>query len=301
MFKGSIVAIVTPFKNGTVNEGKLRELVEFQIKNGTNGIVPCGTTGESPTLTTEEHERVIRICIEAANKRVPIIAGTGSNSTAEAVALTKHAAKSGADGALLVSPYYNKPTQKGLYLHFKEIADSVDIPLILYNIAGRTAINIEPETFARLSQNCKNIIGVKEASGSLEQMQIIKSLCPKNFILLSGDDTLTLPILSVGGVGVISVVANIVPQDVTAVIKAFEEGNIKKAQELHYKLLPLAKAMFIETNPISVKTAMGLLELCSDELRLPLCAMNDENKLKLSSALKNYGLSTGKTTEKVLK
>jgi len=301
MFKGSIVAIVTPFKNGTVNEGKLRELVEFQVKSGTNGIVPCGTTGESPTLSTEEHERVIKICIEAANKRVPIIAGTGSNSTAEAVALTKHAAKSGADGALLVSPYYNKPTQKGLYLHFKEIADSVDIPLILYNIAGRTAVNIEPETIARLASDCKNIIGVKEASGSLEQMQIIKSLCQRNFILLSGDDTLTLPILSIGGVGVISVVANIVPKDVAAVIKAFNEGNLKKAQELHYKLLPLAKAMFIETNPIPVKTAMGILEMCSDELRLPLCSMKDENKYKLASALKNYGLLTEEVAEKVLK
>lgn len=290
MFKGSIVALVTPFKNGAVHEAKLRELVEFQIKNGTNGIVPCGTTGESPTLTTEEHERVIKICVEAANKRVPVIAGTGSNATAEAIALTKHAAQCGADGALLVSPYYNKPTQKGLYLHYKAIAASVDLPLILYNIAGRTAVNIEPETIAKLSLDCKNIIGVKEASGSLEQMQVIKSICPKDFILLSGDDTLTLPILSVGGAGVISVVANIVPQDVTAIIKAFHEGHLKKAQELHYKLLTLAKAMFIETNPIPVKTAMGLLELCSDELRLPLCPMKEENKYKLSSALRNYGL-----------
>jgi len=296
MFKGSIVAIATPFKNGAVDEAKLRELVEFQIRSGTNAIVPCGTTGESPTLSTEEHERVIKVCIEAARKRVPIIAGTGSNSTAEAVALTKHATKFGADGALIVSPYYNKPTQKGLYLHFKEIADNTDIPIILYNIAGRTAVNIEPETIAKLANDCKNIIGVKEASGSLEQMQLIKLGCPKNFILLSGDDTLTLPILGIGGVGVISVIANIIPKQVVAVIKAFNEGDIKKAQELHYKILPLAKAMFIETNPIPLKTAMGLMELCSDEVRLPLCSMKEENKAKLISAMKDFGLLKEKVT-----
>ncbi len=290
MFKGSMVAIVTPFKDGGVDEVKLKELVEFQIKNGTAGIVPCGTTGESPTLSTAEHERVIEICIKAANKRVPIIAGTGSNSTEEAISLTKHAADSGANAVLLVSPYYNRPTQKGLYLHFKEIADSVDIPIILYNIAGRTAVNIEPSTMAQLAKDCQNIIGVKEASGSLDQMSTIRQVCSQDFLLLSGDDALTLPALSIGGAGVISVVANIVPHTVMQLIETFSRGDIRKAQAIHYKLLPLVKAMFIETNPIPVKTAMELLDLCSGELRLPLCPMSDENLGKLQKALKEYGL-----------
>ncbi len=290
MFNGSIVAIVTPFKNGQVDEAKLKELVEFQIKNGTSGIVPCGTTGESPTLSTAEHERVIEICIKAAKKRVAIIAGTGSNSTDEAIHLTKNAAAAGANGALIVSPYYNKPTQKGLYLHFKAIADSVDIPIILYNIAGRTGVNIEPATIAKLATDCKNIVGVKEASGSLEQMATIKLMCPKDFILLSGDDALTLPLLAIGGVGVISVAANIIPADVAKMIKHFEAGNLKKAQELHYKMLPLVKTLFIETNPIPVKTAVGLMGLCSGDVRLPLCAMAEENLKKLRVALKTYGL-----------
>ena len=290
MFKGSIVAIATPFKEGGVDEATLKELVEFQIKNGTSGIVPCGTTGESPTLSTAEHERVIEICIKAANKRVPIIAGTGSNSTEEAVSLTKHAADAGANAVLLVSPYYNRPTQKGLYLHFKEIAQSVDIPIILYNIAGRTAVNIEPSTIAQLAKDCKNIVGVKEASGSLDQMSTIKHLCPNNFLLLSGDDALTLPVLSIGGVGVISVVANIVPQAVDQLIATFNKGDLKKAQAIHYKLLPLVKAMFLETNPIPVKTAMELMGLCSADVRLPLCSMSEENLPKLKKALKDYGL-----------
>ena len=294
MLKGSIVAIVTPFKEGGIDEAKLKELVEFQIKNGTAGIVPCGTTGESPTLSTAEHERVIEICIKAAKKRVPIIAGTGSNSTEEAVSLTKHAADAGANAALIVSPYYNRPTQKGLYLHFKAIAASVDIPVILYNIAGRTAVNIEPATIAQLAKDCKNVIGVKEASGSLEQMSLVKHLCPDHFLLFSGDDALTLPILSIGGVGVISVVANIIPQAVVQLIDTFNKGDIKKAQALHYKLLPLIKAMFIETNPIPVKTAMGLMGMCSADLRLPLCPLSEENLAKLKKALKDFGLLKGK-------
>lgn len=293
MFKGSTVAIVTPFKDGRVDEKKLRDLVEFQIKNGTHNILPCGTTGESPTLSHEEHERVIEICIETSNKRVPIMAGTGSNSTAEAITLTKHAAKAGADGALLVSPYYNKPTQTGLYRHFKAIANSVDIPIILYNIAGRTAVNIEPQTIAKLASDCKNIIGVKEASGSLDQMQAIKRICPKDFLLLSGDDALTLPLLSIGGAGVVSVVANIVPQDVVRLLDAFDKGDLKTAREQHFKLLPLIKSMFLETNPIPVKTAMGLMGLCSGDVRLPLCEMSEQNEAKLKAALKDYGLLKG--------
>ncbi len=294
MFKGSIVAIATPFKNGRIDETALKKLVEFQIKNGTSGIVPCGTTGESPTLSTAEHERVIELCIKFSNKRVPIIAGTGSNSTEEAISLTKHAAQAGADAALIVSPYYNRPTQRGLYLHFKAIADSVDIPIILYNIASRTGVNIEPATMQKLAVECKNIVGVKEASGSLEQMATIKNLCGDDFILLSGDDTLTLPLLGIGGVGVISVVANIVPKDTAELVTAFEKGDVKKAQKLHNKLLPLVKAMFLETNPIPVKTAMGLMGLCSGDLRLPLCEMSEENLTKLKKTLRDYGLLKNK-------
>jgi 4-hydroxy-tetrahydrodipicolinate synthase len=290
MFKGSIVAIVTPFHNGKVDEKKLRELIDFQIKNGTSGIVPCGTTGESATLTFDEHEKVIEVTIDQVNKRVPVIAGTGSNSTEEAIMLTKQAASSGADASLQVSPYYNRPTQTGLYRHFKAIAQSVKIPIILYNIAGRTGVNIEPETIANLARDCKNIVAVKEASGSLDQMSRIKALCPPTFQLISGDDSLTLPVLSIGGIGIISVVANIVPADVAGLVSAFEKGNIKKAQSLHYKLLPLIKACFIETNPIPVKTAMGLLGMCEPDLRLPMCEMSQDNLGKLKKALKDYRL-----------
>jgi 4-hydroxy-tetrahydrodipicolinate synthase len=290
MFEGSLVALVTPFKNGKVDEKKLKELIEFQIKNGTSGIVPCGTTGESATLTTAEHERVIEITIEKVNKRVPVIAGTGSNSTEEAVNLTKHAAASGANGSLQVAPYYNRPTQKGLYEHFKAVANAVDIPIVLYNIASRTGVNIEPETIAKLAKDCKNIVGVKEASGNLEQMSRIRLLCPEDFDLISGDDTLTLPLLAIGGTGIISVVANIVPKDVANMVKEYQKGNLVKARNLHYKLFPLVKAMFIETNPIPVKTAMGMLGICEPDLRLPMTEMLPENADKLRKALKDYGL-----------
>jgi len=290
MFKGSIIAIVTPFKNGKVDEKKLRELIEFYIKNGTSGVVPCGTTGESATLSFEEHDKVIEITIEQVKKRIPVIAGTGSNSTEEAIMLTKHAAKSGADASLQVSPYYNRPTQRGLYEHFKAIADAVEIPIILYNIASRTGVNIEPETIAKLAVDCKNIVGVKEASGSLDQMSRIKQLCPAGFDLISGDDSLTLPVLSLGGTGIISVAANIVPQEMADLVSEYQKGNIKRAQELHYRLLPLIKALFLETNPIPLKTAMGLLGMCEPDLRLPLCPMSPENLEKLKKALKDYGL-----------
>ena len=293
MFKGSIVALVTPFSNGKIDAKNLKELVEFQIENGTNGIVPCGTTGESPTLNNDEHHEVIRICVEAAKDRVPIIAGTGSNSTAEAIELTKHAAQTGANGALVVTPYYNKPTQKGLYLHFKAVAESVDIPIILYNIEGRTARNIETETVAKLANDCANIIGVKEASGSLEQAKAVRKACGDNFIILSGDDALTLPMMDLGGVGVISVVANIVPADVIAMIDAYNKGDKQTANEINAKLEPLVKSMFIETNPIPVKAAMGLLGMCSPDVRLPLCEMEADNNEKLKTALQNYGLLKG--------
>ncbi|OGX42807.1 MAG: 4-hydroxy-tetrahydrodipicolinate synthase [Omnitrophica WOR_2 bacterium RIFCSPLOWO2_12_FULL_50_9] len=293
MFKGSIVALVTPFKNGRIDEDKIRELVEFQIRSGTQGIVPCGTTGESPTLTHEEHNRVVEICVQAARKRILVIAGTGSNSTAEAVALTQHAAKAGAQGCLVVTPYYNKPTQKGLYLHFKAVAGSVKIPIILYNIEGRTARNIETETVAKLARDCRNIVGVKEASGNLQQVKDVRRACGERFIILSGDDILTLPIMELGGVGVISVVANIVPQDVVSMIAAFNAGDKHKASEINDRLIPLIKAMFLETNPIPVKHAMGLLGMCSADLRLPLCEMEEANAEKLKTALQHYGLLKG--------
>lgn len=290
MFKGSIVAIVTPFRNGRVDEKKLKELIEFHVKSGTSGVVPCGTTGESATLSFEEHDRVIEIAIAQARKRIKVIAGTGSNSTDEAIMLTRHAARAGADASLQVSPYYNRPTQRGLYEHFKAIAEAVDLPIMLYNIASRTGVNIEPETIARLAHDCRNIVAVKEASGNLDQMSRIRHLCPKNFQLLSGDDSLTLPVLSIGGTGVVSVVANVVPRDVAQLVAEFEKGNIRKAQEIHYRLLPLTKALFIETNPIPVKTAMGLLGMCSPDLRLPMCQMAPENLEKLKKALKDYKL-----------
>ncbi len=289
MFEGSYVALVTPFKNDKVDFEKLKELVEFHIKNGTNGIVPCGTTGESATLNYEEHEKVIEVVVKQVAGRIKVVAGTGSNSTAETIEMTAFAKKVGSDGVLLVAPYYNKPTQKGLYLHFKKVADEIDIPIMLYNIQSRTAVNIEPETIAKLSAECKNIVAIKEASGSLEQMAKIKMLCPKMDIV-SGDDALTLPLMSIGGVGVVSVVANIVPRAVTDMVWAYLKGDVEKAKGLHYKLFNLIKAMFIETNPIPVKTAMNLMGLCSDDLRLPMCAMDDKNKEKLSKEMKNYGL-----------
>jgi 4-hydroxy-tetrahydrodipicolinate synthase len=288
-FRGSIVAIVTPFKNGKLDENALVKLVEWHIAKGTSGIVPCGTTGESATLSHEEHERVISVVIKAANKRIPVIAGTGSNNTVEAIRLTKHAETAGADACLIISPYYNKPTQRGLYEHFKAVAESVKIPIVAYNIASRTGVNIEPETMQRISL-IKNITAVKEASGNLEQMSRIKYLCGHDFTLLSGDDALTLPMLAIGATGVISVVANIVPDHVARMVKAFEEGNIEFAQEIHYRLLPLVRAMFIETNPIPLKTAMGLMGLCKPEMRLPLVNMEEKNIEVIKKELKNYKL-----------
>lgn len=291
MFNGSIVALVTPFtKNGSIDEERLKKIVEYHIKHGTDGIVPCGTTGESATLNYEEHERVIEICVKAAGKRIPVIAGTGSNSTQEAIELSDHAKQIGADGLLLVSPYYNKPTQKGLYLHFKAIAERVDLPIILYNIASRTGVNIEPETVAHLVEDCKNIVAIKEASGSLDQMSRIMALCGKKLTLLSGDDSLTLPVMAIGGEGVISVAANIVPADVKAMVGSFARGRLKEAREFHFKMLPLIKALFFETNPIPVKTAMGFLKMCEPHVRLPLCAMSAENEAKLKNAMREYGL-----------
>ena len=294
MFKGSLVAMVTPFTEiGKVDEKGINELVEFHIKNGTNGIVPCGTTGESPTLSHEEHKRVVEITINAVAGRIPVIAGTGSNSTREALDLTSHAKEAGADGALIVVPYYNKPTQKGLYLHYKEIADNVDIPIIVYNVPSRTGVNLLPETLAKLAE-LENIVAVKEASGNLEQMAQIVELCGDKITLLSGDDKLILPVLSIGGKGVISVVANIIPAEVANMIREFEKGNYQTAQDIFIsKVYPLSSAMFYETNPIPVKTSVQLMGLPAGNLRLPLTPMSDDNLAKLKSDLVKFNLLEG--------
>ena len=289
MFKGAITALVTPFKNGQVDEKALRNLIEFQIEGGVHGLVPCGTTGESPTLTHDEHDRVIEITIDQAQKRVPVIAGTGSNSTAEALRLTKHAYEAGADGALIACPYYNKPTQEGIYQHFELIARTVSIPIIPYNIPGRTGINMSPELIARLSK-ISNIVGVKEASGSLKQMNDVIDLCDPDFDVLSGDDGLTLPLMSIGGKGIISVVSNIVPRDMTDLVNAAEAGNMAKARELHKKMSALFDVLFIEVNPTPVKAALSMMGKIDYEYRLPLCKMAQANYEKLQSVMKNYGL-----------
>ncbi len=289
MFKGSIVAIVTPFKNGQVNFEKLRELVEFQIAGGTDAIVPCGTTGESSTLNYEEHDRVIEVVIQQVNKRVPVIAGTGSNSTAEAIEISLHAKKLGADGCLLVTPYYNKPTQEGLYRHYTAVAEAVAIPQILYNVPGRTGVNLLPETVARLAEH-KNIVAIKEATGSLQQASEILALCGDKIDVLCGDDFITFPMMACGAKGVISVLANIMPKAVGDLTDAFFAGDLEKARQLHLHTLKIGNAMFLESNPIPVKTALGLMGKCSDEVRLPLCEMGAANKEKLAAILKEYKL-----------
>jgi 4-hydroxy-tetrahydrodipicolinate synthase len=289
-FHGSITALVTPFKNGKVDEKALEAIVKRQIAQGTDGLVPVGTTGESPTLSHQEHQRVIQIVVEAAGGKVPVIAGTGSNSTAEAVSLTKFAKKIGADGALLAAPYYNKPTQEGLYRHYAEVA-KVGLPIVLYNIPGRSVVNIAPETVARLAK-IPNIVAIKEASGSMDQTSHIRSLC--GIDILSGDDSLTLPLLALGAKGVISVLSNLLPGDVSAMVDAFFAGEHEKAQKLHYKIFKLCRAMFIETNPIPIKRAMKLMGYCSDELRLPLSPISEHNAKVLEKALVDYGLKPGK-------
>ncbi|MDD2319653.1 MAG: 4-hydroxy-tetrahydrodipicolinate synthase [Geobacteraceae bacterium] len=289
MFKGSIVAIVTPFKNGEIDEESLRQLVEFQIENGTDGIVPCGTTGEASTLDYEEHDRVIEIVVHQAKKRVPIIAGTGSNSTKEAIEITEHAKRVGADGALLVTPYYNKPSQEGLYRHYKTVAEAVALPQVLYNVPGRTGVNMLPETVARLA-DIANIVGIKEATGSLQQASEIIALCGDRIDVLSGDDFTTFPMMACGGAGVISVTANIMPKEVAAMVDFFNAGDLEAARLIHLNLLKISNAMFIETNPVPVKTALGLMGKCSDHVRLPLAPMSEANTAKLAGIMKQYNL-----------
>lgn len=288
--KGVFTALATPFKNGKVDEDALRSLIEFQLKEGVDGLVPCGTTGEAPTLSYEEHETVIELTVKYAKGSVPVVAGTGSNSTKEAIELTEGAKRLGADGCLLTTPYYNKPTQEGLYRHYKEIAGAVDIPLILYNIPGRTGINMTPETIKKVAE-IPNIVGIKEASGSLVQVSEIYRLTGGSFTILSGDDNIFLPMMSVGAVGVISVLSNIMPKELKELYRAFmEKKDIEKARDLHTRLMPLFQGMFIETNPIPVKEALYYMGMIEREFRLPLCPLSDANSKYLKGLLKEYGL-----------
>jgi 4-hydroxy-tetrahydrodipicolinate synthase len=289
MFKGSFVAIVTPFREGKLDEAALRGLLEFHLSNGTNGIVPCGTTGESPTLSHDEYERVIEITVEMVHGRLPVIAGTGFNATDKTIEATRFAKKVGADGALIVTPYYNRPTPEGVYQHFATVAKAVDIPIIVYNIPGRTGTNILPDTMARLA-SIETIVGVKESTGSLQQVQEMIKLCGDKFVVLSGDDWATLPLLSVGGKGVISVTANIAPRQVATVITEWEKGNVAAARDLHYQLWPLHSTLFIETSPTPVKTALSMMGKISPDVRLPLAPMLPNNRSKLEMALKDFGL-----------
>ncbi|MBI4524248.1 MAG: 4-hydroxy-tetrahydrodipicolinate synthase [Deltaproteobacteria bacterium] len=289
MFTGSMVALVTPFKEGKIDGDSLDALVDFHIRSGTHGIVPCGTTGESATLNHKEHHEVIERVIKAVKKKLPIIAGTGSNSTEEAIELTRGAEKAGADGALLVSPYYNRPTQEGIYQHYKKVASSVGIPLIVYNIPGRTGSKIEPETLARLSE-INNIAGVKEATGSVDQAIDVMRLCGDRLAVYSGEDSLTFSLMALGGKGVISTVANIAPREMSHLTDACLEGSWETGRDLQFRLVPLIRALFIETNPIPVKTALSLMGKCRGELRLPLTPMSEPNFRKLKEALTDFDL-----------
>ncbi len=287
---GSFVAIVTPFKDGKVDEAAFRNLLQFHLDNGTQGIVPCGTTGESATLTHEEHGDVIRIAVEMCKGRIPVLAGTGSNSTREAIALTQAAEKVGADGALLITPYYNKPSQEGLYQHFKLVSKETGLPVILYNVPGRTSVNMKAGTVARLAADVNNIVGIKEASGDLMQVSEIINTCGPDFIVLSGDDGLLWPILAVGAKGVISVTANVLPQEMADLCKASAEGRMDDARALHYKLMEMNQVLFIDTNPVPVKAALYLMGKIGPELRPPLTPLSDEHTTRVKKALEACGL-----------
>ncbi len=284
MFKGSITALITPLRNGKIDEKAFQDFVEWQINQGSHGLVPCGTTGESPTLTHEEHERVIDLCVETANGKVPVIAGTGSNSTDEAISLTKFSKEVGADAALVVTPYYNKPTQEGLYSHFKAINDSCDLPIIIYNIPGRSVVDINIETMKKLAK-LKNIIGVKDASNDLARPLLTTRVIGKNFCQISGEDATIVPFLSQGGDGCISVTANIAPKMCSDLHNAWQKGNFRKVQHLNTLLFPLHNALFLETSPCPVKYAASLLKICSSELRLPLVNIGATTKKEIKSVL----------------
>ncbi|MBQ9406192.1 MAG: 4-hydroxy-tetrahydrodipicolinate synthase [Desulfovibrio sp.] len=289
-FSGVLTALVTPFKNNVLDEEVYRAFIERQIAEGIHGLVPCGTTGESATLSHEEHERVIDICIDQARGRVPVLAGAGSNNTVEAIRLTRFAQKAGADGALLITPYYNKPTQEGLYRHFKAIADAVDLPLVPYNVPGRTGCSIAPTTLSRLARECPNIVGVKEATGDMAQGSRILEQCPDTFSVLSGDDLSALALLALGGRGVISVTSNLVPARMAAMYNAFSKGDLGEARKIHHSLFPLHEALFFESNPIPVKTALELMGIMRAEMRLPLCPMGESAKQRLEDVLRTQRL-----------
>ena len=289
-FQGAYVAIVTPFIDGQVDEQGLVDLIEFHIKNGTHGIVPCGTTGESATMSHEEHHRVVELTVKTVNGRVPVMAGSGSNSTAEAIDLTRHAKAAGADAVLMVTPYYNRPSQEGLYQHYKAVAEAVAIPIFLYNVPSRTSVNMLPSTVARCAE-IDNIVGVKEATGNLNQVSELVHLCPDDFIVLSGDDFTSMATVLVGGKGLISVTSNVAPRDMAAMIEAALAGDVALANQLHYKLFPLMQAMFYDTNPVPAKKSLELMgKIRSGLPRLPLAPMNEANVAKLKTALSNYGL-----------
>ena len=288
MFRGTFTALVTPFRNGSIDVSAFQTLIETQIAAGITGVVAIGTTGESPTLSRDERQQVIRLTVATANKRCVVIAGTGSNATEHAVADTKTAEKLGVDGALLVAPYYNKPSQEGLFRHFKAIAEATSLPIILYNIHGRCSVDITPETVVRLAKDCRNIVSIKEASGSVDRVSDLRRRLPESFTILSGDDSLTLPFMSVGAAGVVSVASNLFPAEVCALVRACESGDFKSAATLHRKLLPLFKDLFIEPNPVPVKTALGWRGTMSGDVRLPLCEMSDANQATLRKTLEEF-------------
>src|SRR6266571_3764125 len=288
MFHGTFTALVTPFRDGGIDASALEDLIEKQIAAGITGIVAIGTTGESPTLSHEEREQVIRVAIAKANKRCLVLAGTGSNATQHAIGDTKLAEKLGADGALLVAPYYNKPSQEGLFRHFKTIADATSLPIVLYNIPGRCGVDIAPDTVARLAKECRNIVSIKEASGSVERISELRMRLPDSFTILSGDDSLTLPFMSVGAAGVVSVTSNLFPAEVCALVRAFESGDVKLATDLHHKMFALFKDLFIEPNPVPVKAALSWRGVMSGEVRLPLCEMSEANQTRLRKTLEQF-------------
>ena len=288
MFRGTFTALVTPFRDGGIDVAALEKLIEIQIAAGISGIVAVGTTGESPTLSHDERQEVIRLAVSTAKKRCVVLAGTGSNDTQHAVADTKTAEKLGVDGALLVAPYYNKPSQEGLFRHFNAIADSTSLPIMLYNIPGRCGVDIAPNTVTRLAQECRNVVSIKEASGSVERISELRTCLPDSFTILSGDDSLTLPFMSVGAVGVVSVASNLFPAEIGSLVRAYESGDVKLAAGLHRKMFALFKDLFIEPNPVPVKTALGWRGAMSGEVRLPLCEMTEANRARLRKTLEEF-------------